>query len=197
MKAVKMPISDLKKPNRNVRIHTEVQLKEFERSVTMFGQLRPIVVDENLEILAGNGLYETLIRLGIKEADVYIMEGLTSKQKKKLMLADNKVYSLGIDDMEALDAFLVELDGDFDIPGFDEDILRNMVSVPDDITETMSEYGKIGEDEVADLAAAHERMEKKTASNSRDEAFANASVESSDGAQGTITCPNCGAEICL
>lgn len=197
MRAVKMPISELKKPKRNVRVHTEVQLKEFERSVSMFGQIRPIVVDENLEILAGNGLYETLARLGIKEADVYIMEGLTSKQKKKLMLADNKVYSLGIDDMEALDAFLVELDGDFDIPGFDEDILRNMVAVPDDITEAMSEYGKIGEDEIADLAAARERMEKKAASNSPDEAFANAAVGSSDGARGIITCPNCGAEICL
>lgn len=197
MKAVKMPISDLKKPSRNVRIHTEVQLKEFERSVTMFGQLRPIVVDENHEILAGNGLYDTLVRLGIEEADVYIMEGLTAKQKKKLMLADNKVYSLGIDDMEALDEFLVELEGDFDIPGFDEDILRNMVSVPDDITDTMADYGKIGDEERADLSAAHDRMEKRSAQNSQNEAFANESEQTSEDGRRTIVCPNCGAEICL
>lgn len=197
MKAVKMPISDLRKPSRNVRIHTEVQLKEFERSVTMFGQLRPIVVDENHEILAGNGLYDTLVRLGIEEADVYIMEGLTSKQKKKLMLADNKVYSLGIDDMEALDEFLVELEGDFDIPGFDEDILRNMVSVPDDITDTMADYGKIGDEERADLSAAHDRMEKRSAQNSQNEAFANESEQTSEDGRRTIVCPNCGAEICL
>ena len=66
----KMPLSSLKRPEQNVRMHTEKQLKEFERSVSMFGQLRPIVADEAGVILAGNGLFETLIRLDWKEADV-------------------------------------------------------------------------------------------------------------------------------
>ena len=64
MNVVKMPLSTLKRPERNVRMHTEKQLKEFERSVSMFGQIRPIVVDDERTILAGNGLYETLLRMG-------------------------------------------------------------------------------------------------------------------------------------
>ena len=45
MEVITMKLADLVKPKKNVRIHTEQQLKEFQRSVTMFGQIRPIVVD--------------------------------------------------------------------------------------------------------------------------------------------------------
>ena len=47
MQIIKMKLSELVRPKKNVRIHAEQQLKEFERSIEMFGQIRPIVVDEN------------------------------------------------------------------------------------------------------------------------------------------------------
>ena len=46
MKVIKKPLTELRRPDRNVRMHTDKQLKEFRRSVEMFGQIRPIVVDE-------------------------------------------------------------------------------------------------------------------------------------------------------
>ena len=124
MEIITMKLVDLVKPEKNVRIHTEQQLKEFQRSVKMFGQIRPIVVDENNVILAGNGLYETLIAMGKETADVYKYDNLTENQKKKLMIADNKIFSLGIENLDTLNSFLEDLQGDLDIPGFDEDILR-------------------------------------------------------------------------
>ena len=48
MEIITMKLVDLVKPEKNVRIHTEQQLKEFQRSVKMFGQIRPIVVDETM-----------------------------------------------------------------------------------------------------------------------------------------------------
>ena len=107
MKVTKKPLSDLRRPERNVRMHTDKQLKEFRRSVEMFGQIRPIVVDEAGVILAGNGLYETLLSMGHTEADCYVVSGLTEAQKKKLMLADNRVFDLGVDDLAALDEFVM------------------------------------------------------------------------------------------
>ena len=56
MKVTKKPLTELHPPERNVRMHTDKQLKEFRRSVEMFGQIRPIVVDEAGIKLAGNGL---------------------------------------------------------------------------------------------------------------------------------------------
>ena len=69
MKVTKKPLTELHPPERNVRMHTDKQLKEFRRSVEMFGQIRPIVVDESGTILAGNGLFETLCSMGRTEAD--------------------------------------------------------------------------------------------------------------------------------
>lgn len=92
MKQLTLKLSELVRPERNIRIHTEKQLEEFERSVRMFGQIRPIVVDEKNTILAGNGLYETLLRMGEEQALVYKYEDLTESQKKKLMIADNKIF---------------------------------------------------------------------------------------------------------
>lgn len=60
MNVTRKLLSELRRPERNVRMHTDKQLKEFRRSIEMFGQIRPIVVDEDGVILAGNGLYETL-----------------------------------------------------------------------------------------------------------------------------------------
>lgn len=151
MEVTRMKLVDLVKPEKNVRIHTEQQLKEFRRSVKMFGQIRPIVVDENHVILAGNGLYDTLIAMGRETADVYQYDNLTENQKKKLMIADNKIYSLGIENLETLNSFLEELQGDLDVPGFDEEILKQMVSEAEDITEKLSEYGMLEDDKIQSI----------------------------------------------
>ncbi len=160
MEVITMKLADLIKPEKNVRIHTEQQLKEFRRSVKMFGQIRPIVVDENNVILAGNGLYDTLIAMGKETADVYRYNNLTENQKKKLMIADNKIFSLGIENLETLNSFLEDLQGDLDIPGFDEEILRQMVSDAEDITDKLSEYGTLDDKEIQSIKESGDRKEQ-------------------------------------
>lgn len=151
MEIITMKLGDLVKPEKNMRIHTEQQLREFQRSVKMFGQIRPIVIDENNVILAGNGLYDTLTAMGKETADVYRYENLTENQKKKLMIADNKIFSLGIENLDTLNSFLEEMQGDLDIPGFDEDILKQMVSEAEGITDKLSEYGTLDEEEIRSI----------------------------------------------
>lgn len=158
MEIKRMKLADLVIPEKNIRIHTEQQLKEFERSVRMFGQIRPIVIDENRVILAGNGLYATLLRMGETEADVYQYFDLTENQKKKLMIADNKIFALGIENLNTLNDFLEELHDDLDIPGYDSEILKQMVSEAEDITEKISEYGTLDDEEIKEIKARNERQ---------------------------------------
>lgn len=211
MKQLTMKLKDLVRPERNIRIHTEKQLAEFERSVRMFGQIRPIVVDENDIILAGNGLYETLLRMNREEALVYKYEDLTEAQKKKLMIADNKIFSLGIENLDTLNEFLEELEGDLDIPGFDEDILRQMVADADEITEKISEYGTLDEEEVRKIKEANEKREQAEATdNGADQetdlplqaperqSGSDAGVGQEPAATGRfVICPKCGERIWL
>ena len=206
MNVVKMPLSTLKRPERNVRMHTEKQLKEFERSVSMFGQIRPIVVDDERTILAGNGLYETLLRMGWEEADVLQMKGLTENQKKKLMLADNKIFGLGVDDLDSFDAFLIDLKDDLDIPGFDEDLLRSMVSQAGEVTEKLQEYGTLDADEIEEIKSARERKdlymsaepeEEGEDKEQEDAAEDTPAVEEREPVRQYVVCPHCGEKIWL
>jgi ParB-like chromosome segregation protein Spo0J len=87
MKITKKKLSELRKPERNSRMHPEKQMRELRRSVEMFGQIRPLVVDEHNTILAGNGLFDTLLSLDWQDADCYVVNGLSDAEKKKLMLA--------------------------------------------------------------------------------------------------------------
>lgn len=171
MKIVKKKLTDLKRPEKNLRLHTDTQLKEFRRSIEMFGQIRPIVIDENNVMLAGNGLYETLLQMGRTEADCHVVKGLTEVQKKKLMLADNRIFDLGVDDMAAFDAFILDLKDDLDVPGFDEDMLKSLVMDTREVDNLLSEYGVIPEDRAAEMRDTRERYE------ARDEEDARRSVE--------------------
>ena len=212
MNIQKLPLASLKLPDRNVRMHTEAQLKEFERSVTMFGQIRPIVCDDSLTILAGNGLYETLVRMGREEADVLVVHDLSENQKKKLMLADNRIYSLGVDDLDTFDAFLAELADDLDIPGYDEEILSSMVSDAEDITEQLQEYGTLDEEVVEEIREAGERKAQNIEKASQEpepqapvvtQVHEETSREEPDGPaeaepiQRYVVCPKCGEKIWL
>lgn len=212
-----LKISELVQPERNIRMHTEQQLKEFERSVKMFGQIRPIVVDENNCILAGNGLYETFVRMGIEEAKVYKFENLNENQKKKLMIADNRIYALGVDDLESMNEILSELVSDLDVPGFDEEMLKQMMADEDEITEVISEYGKLDEEEVAMVreqgkkkeASIQKRMDAQSTSEvpvGAETPVANTSFQPSEAVAETaerqemqkfVTCPKCGEHIWL
>lgn len=206
MEAKKMKIAELRAPEKNVRVHTEAQIKEFEKSIRMFGQLRPIVVDETNTILAGNGLCITLQRMGIEEADVYVMDGLTDRQKKKLMIADNKIFQLGVENMDVLNEFLEEMHGDYDIPGFDEDILRQMMADTDEIDAQISGYGTIDPEEVRQMRERAERREQEAAGSENAEdspapaAQTDSQAERPDGngeERPFVICPNCGEKVWL
>lgn len=209
MEIITMKLVDLVKPEKNVRIHTEQQLKEFQRSVKMFGQIRPIVVDENNVILAGNGLYETLIAVGKETADVYKYDNLTENQKKKLMIADNKIFSLGIENLDTLNSFLEDLQGDLDIPGFDEDILKQMVSEAEDVTEKLSEYGTLDDEEIQSIKESGERKEQQIQKAEAEQAtpapqpIAQPQQEMPEDSEDTtevkkfVICPKCGEKIWL
>lgn len=93
MKITVKKLADLRKPAHNIRRHSDKQITEYIRSIEMFGQIKPLVVDEHGEIIAGNGLFEALTRMGRETCDCYVVTGLTDVQKKKLMMADNKVYT--------------------------------------------------------------------------------------------------------
>lgn len=142
MQVVTKSLADLHEAPKNVRKHTDKQIKEYVRSLEMFGQIKPIVIDEHGEIIAGNGLFLALRAMERETCECYIVSGLTSAQKKKLMLADNRVYELGITDVGAFEEIILDLDGDIDVPGWDEDLLSMMNATAADVDDAVLDYGR-------------------------------------------------------
>lgn len=196
MKIEKMDIELLQHPEKNIRTHTEKQIVEFVRSIEMFGQIRPVVIDENNTILAGNGLVMALREIGKTEADVLRIPNLTENQKKKLMIADNKIYDLGVNDLDTLYSFLEDLKYDLDIPGFDQDVLEAMVGDEEEITEMIVNYGKIDEEEKEDLEIDSEKKEKAI-ENFAEEKGIDVEKDNAGTYRMHIKCPKCGEIIWL
>lgn len=203
MKIEKASIAELKPIEKNVRKHNDVQIKELVRSLEQFGQTRAIVIDEDKNILIGNGLYLAMKQRGDTECDVFVKRGLTERQKKKLILTDNKVYSLGADDYESITDFINEItmDGDFDIAGFDDEVLRQMTRDMDDIAKDIKSYGTI---EASDLRKPPQPADTEQArpdvpatppqvTPAYEQKQQSATVHS----ERTIICPNCGEVIHL
>jgi len=141
-------ISELRNPERNVRVHPENQIIELMRSIELFDITRPAVLDEKNTILVGNGLVEACRRLGRNTIPALRMSGLSEAAKRKLMLADNKIFELGIDDNAAIMQLVKELEGDYDIPGYDSELLSRLTAEVAEATEqSMQDYGRINDEE--------------------------------------------------
>ena len=134
MKIVMKKLADLKTPDYNVRRHSDKQIKEFIRSLDKFEQTRPFVIDENNVVLIGNGMLEAMIQKGEEMGACIVKTGLSEADKKKLMLSDNRIFDLGVDDIAAFDAIIAELDGDFDIPGYDDSFLESLIADAEETT---------------------------------------------------------------
>ena len=208
MNIITVKISDLILPEKNVRIHTEQQLKEFQRSLDMFGQTRPAVIDENNIVLIGNGMVQALIKLGKDTVECYRVTNLSEKKKKKLMISDNKIFSLGIDNLDVLNSFLEELQDDLDVPGYPVDLLESMTATADEISETLCEYGTLDDDEIEQIKENKERKENKIEAAEKQEtstAEENSDVQiqppNTSTAEMTtekyVVCPKCGEKIWL
>jgi len=158
MKVKTAKLSTLKPLERNPRKHGAIQIRELKRSLEKFGQIRPIVIDETNTVLAGNGLYIAMVDAGLETASVLQVEGLSENDKKRFVLADNKIAGLGADDYSVVQELIMELSDELDIPGFDDDSLRALVSLPVDIQETASSYGVMSQEEVAKARAYGEKI---------------------------------------
>lgn len=154
-------VNQINLADKNIRYHNQVQIDEFARSLSMFGQIRPVVVDENFEILCGNGMYLAAKQLGWETVKVMQLSNLTDKQKKKLMIADNRIFELGTSNNEVLEEFFQELRDDLDIPGYDEETLQMVVGDMELVEEQIMEYGKLGEEVVNEIQGNKNTLEQR------------------------------------
>ncbi|MCA3009644.1 MAG: ParB N-terminal domain-containing protein [Phycisphaerales bacterium] len=132
------PIAELVADPRNARRHDERNLAAIRASVTAFGQLRPLVVQQSTgHVVAGNGTLEVLRGLGWTHAAVTVVD-LDDARARAFAIADNRTAELASWDVAELQAALSdpELDGLLDAVGFSADEIDEMIRETDRRAET-------------------------------------------------------------
>jgi len=87
-------IDQLKPFGQNARTHTNRQIHQILASVREFGFTNPVLVDRNNRIIAGHGRVEAAKLLGMTEVPTILLEGLSEKQIRAYVIADNRLAEL-------------------------------------------------------------------------------------------------------
>ena len=104
-----VPITDIVPYENNPRIN-DGAVEAVMESIEQCGYCAPIVVDENMVILAGHTRLKAVARLGWETVQVAVIDGMTEEQKRKYRLLDNKVGEIAVWDFAKLDEELSGLD---------------------------------------------------------------------------------------
>ena len=127
-------MGDIKPYKANSRTHSDTQVEQIAASITEFGFTNPILIQKGT-IIAGHGRFEASKLLDLTEIPTIELSGLSKKQVKALVIADNKLSLNAGWDIDLLRSELTDLqlaDFDVDLLGFGEGELLNILAEPDD-----------------------------------------------------------------
>src|SRR6266852_1688420 len=102
-------VDALKLNARNSRTHSKKQIRQIADSITAFGFVVPIVVDEDGVIIGGHGRYAAARLLDLEQVPAIEVRGLSEAKRRALALADNRIAANAGWDRERLAIELPEL----------------------------------------------------------------------------------------
>jgi hypothetical protein len=186
-------ISDLLPDPENLRKHNARNIGMIQEGIHEVGLARSIVVDEDLVVLAGNGVVEAAAAAGIRRVRVIHADGdeiiavqrsgLSEEQKKRLAIYDNRTSELSQWDAEAL-RNLMELEPEMtEGLWYDDELARDLAR----LERSADPFAP----NVDPLTSSHKTTEEevRAARKKLDEAF-----RGKDDYK-PVTCPECGHEF--
>ena len=116
-------ISEIEEAPFNYNLHPKNQINELKQSLKEFGQFKNIVVWGKY-CIAGNGLLIAAKELGLKEIKAIRKDDLTEEAAKRLCIADNALPYFSDPNSDKLDELLKSLSSVDDIPGVNNEWMK-------------------------------------------------------------------------
>lgn len=116
------PVAALKPYARNARTHSKRQIEQIAHSIERFGFTNPVLVADDLTIIAGHGRVEAAKRLGMKDVPIIRLSHLSEADRRAYILADNRLAEKAGWDKETLALELqglIDLNFDVETIGFE------------------------------------------------------------------------------
>lgn len=115
--------SSLKAYEGNSRTHSELQVEQICSSIREFGFVNPILVGDDNTVIAGHGRLMAAAQLELETVPVIRLSTLSDRQRRALVIADNKIaMNAGWDFAKLGDELSALVNEDFDLglTGFNE-----------------------------------------------------------------------------
>lgn len=149
MNIEKIKITDLVLDDNNARMHSRKNLDAIKGSLSKFGQQKPIVIDNQNKVIAGNGTVAAALELGLEFINCVRSE-LVGNKAMAYALADNRTAELAEWNDDVLNASLSELKNqNFDLHsiGFGDfqEPEKDGLTDGDDIPENVEPRTKLGD----------------------------------------------------
>ena len=116
--------ADLTVPPDSPRLHPPRQIRQIARSISVFGFVVPIIVDESDQVLAGVGRLKAACNLGFAKVPTIQVKHLSEDQKRAFAIADNQLAALSkwndpalAQQIKALS--VAKIDFDIEVTGFE------------------------------------------------------------------------------
>jgi len=160
MKLERIKVADLRLDSNNARRHDQANLAAISGSLKQFGQRKPIVIDGQNTIVAGNGTLEAAKLIGWSEIDcVRVPADWTADQIKAYALADNRTAELAQWDEQVMATQLLDLqESGFDIEAIGFELLQPIQETANEDEEisfenapqraSLGDYWRIGNHEI-------------------------------------------------
>jgi DNA modification methylase len=118
------PIEELKPDLANPRLHSKKQIRQIAQSIETFGFNVPVLVDAELNVIAGHGRLLACRELGWSEVPTLRLDHLSPAQARAFMIADNRLTEIASWDDRLLaqqlkDLSLIGLDFSLEVTGFE------------------------------------------------------------------------------
>jgi len=133
---------DLIKPDpANPRLHSKKQIRQIANSIKAFGFNVPVLVDAELNVIAGHGRLLACRELGWTEVPTLCLDHLTAAQARAFMIADNRLTEIAAWDDRLLaqqlkDLSLLGLDFSIEITGFEMGEIDLRIASLEDMPDT-------------------------------------------------------------
>jgi len=117
--------ASLKPYENNPRTHSEAQIDRLVRSLKEFGFTNPVLIDKNLNVVAGHGRLLAAEILNLEKIPTISLEHLTEDQRKAYVIADNQLaLASGWDDdlLQSELAALADAGFDLTVLGWGDDL---------------------------------------------------------------------------
>lgn len=128
--------ADLTPYENNARTHSKEQVTQIATSIEEFGFTNPILIDGELNVVAGHGRLLAAKQIGMPKVPTITLENLSADQLRAYVIADNKLAELAGWDEDLLRIELSELQGvefDLSLLGFEPSEVDSIIRSVDDI----------------------------------------------------------------